>query len=71
MLNKSHIPPPLVAQLLVVGVLQDRAHTWDEIQAATEFSNDYLGLVLGELLGQRRVRTGHKNEVRFYWLERA
>jgi len=71
MLNKSHIPPPDGAQLQVLKVLQDKPHTWDEIRAATEFSNDYLGLVIGELLGQRKVRTGHQNEVRIYWVARS
>ena len=70
MLNKSHIAPPFAAQRQVLEALRGGAYTWDEIQSMTEFNNDYLGLVIGELLGQRKVRTGHKNEVRFYWLAR-
>ena len=71
MLNKTYVLPPAEAQLRVLELLHDRAHTWDEIQAATEFNNDYLGLVLGELFGQRKVRTGQRNEVRVYWLVSA
>ena len=68
MLNKAYVLPPDGAQLRVLDFLRDGAHTWDEIQAATDFNSDYRGLVLGELFSQRRVRTGQKNEVRVYWL---
>jgi hypothetical protein len=69
MLNKTHIPPH-AAQLRVLEILRDNLSTWDELQAATEFNNDYLGLVLGELISQRKVRTGHRDDVRVYWLSR-
>ena len=68
MLTKSHMQPPAGAQLRVLELLRGGARTWDEIQAATEFDNDYLGLVLGVLFGQRKVQTGHQSEVRVYWL---
>jgi hypothetical protein len=68
MLNKSHIQSPESAQLLVLKSLRDGAHTWNEIQAVTTFGNDYLGLVLGELMGQRKIRTGHQDDMRLYWL---
>lgn len=71
MLNKVHIPPSDAAQLRVLAALQDGERTWHEIQAATEFNNDYLGILLGELLGRRMVKTGHRGNVRVYWLPRS
>jgi hypothetical protein len=70
MLNKTYIPPPLAAQLRLLEILRDNFRTWDELQAVTKFKNDYLGLVLGELISQRKVRTGHRDDVRVYWLAR-
>jgi len=37
-------------------------------RAVKELDDDYLGLVLGELLGKREVRTGTRNDVRVDWL---
>lgn len=71
MLNKTHIPPSNAAQLRVLDALQDGERTWQEIQALTDFNNDYLGILLGELLGSRLVKTGHRGDVRVYWLTRA
>ena len=70
MLNKVHVPPADAAQLRVLDVLRDGERTWQEIQALTDFNNDYLGILLGELLGRRMVKTGHRGEVRVYWLPR-
>ncbi len=70
MLNKTHTLPSDAAQLRVLEALQDGERTWLEIQAVTDFNNDYLGIVLGELLGRRMVKTGHRGEVRVYWLPR-
>lgn len=70
MLNKAHIPPSDAAQLRVLDALQRGARTWHEIQALTDFNNDYLGILLSELLGRRMVQTGHRGEVRVYWLPR-
>ena len=70
MLNKTHTPPSDAAQLRVLEALRAGERTWLEIQAVTEFNNDYLGIVLGELLGRRMVKTGHRGEVRVYWLPR-
>jgi hypothetical protein len=71
MLNKTHTPPSDAAQLRVLEALQGGERTWLEIQAVTDFNNDYLGIVLGELLGRRMVKTGHRGEVRVYWLPRT
>lgn len=71
MLNKTHTLPSDAAQLRVLEALQDGERTWLEIQAVTDFNNDYLGIVLGELLGRRMVKTGHRGEVRVYWLPRT
>ncbi len=71
MLNKANIPPSDAAQLRVLDALQGGERTWHEIQAATDFNNDYLGMLLGELLGRRMVKTGHRDGVRVYWLPRA
>lgn len=71
MLNKAHIPPSDAAQLRVLNALRDGARTWQEIQTLTDFNNDYLGILLGELLGRRMVKTGHRGDVRVYWLPRA
>jgi hypothetical protein len=71
MLNKAHVPPSDAAQLRVLDALRDGERTWQEIQAVTEFNNDYLGILLGELLGRRMVKTGHRGEVRVYWLPRT
>jgi len=71
MLNKEHTPPSDAAQLRVLDALQDGERTWHEIQALTDFNNDYLGILLGELLGRRLVKTGHRGDVRVYWLPRA
>lgn len=70
MLNKPHTPPPDAAQLQVLNALQDGERTWLEIQLLTDFNNDYLGMLLGELLGRRMVKTGHRGNVRVYWLPR-
>lgn len=70
MLNKVHIPASDAAQLLVIDVLRAGERTWYEIQALTDFNNDYLGILLGELLGRRLVMTGHRDDVRVYWLPR-
>ncbi len=66
--NKPHVPPPDDAQLLVLALLQDGAASWDELQAATEFEEDFLGDVLAELLTQKKVGTGQRKDVRVYWL---
>ena len=71
MLNKTHTPPSDAAQLRVLDALQDGARTWLEIQALTDFNNDYLGILLGELLGRGLVKTGHRGDVRVYWLPRS
>ena len=71
MLNKGHVPPSDAAQLRVLDVLREGERTWQEIQALTDFNNDYLGILLGELPGRRIVKTGHRGEVRVYWLPRA
>jgi hypothetical protein len=71
MLNKTHTPPSDAAQLRVLEALQRGERTWLEIQAVTDFNNDYLGIVLGELLGRRMVKTGHRGDVRVYWLPRS
>jgi hypothetical protein len=68
MLNKPNTPTVGIAKLQVLAILQDRAHTWSQIQAATQFNDDYLGIVLGELFLQRLVRTESKGDVRMYWL---
>lgn len=71
MLNKLHVPSSEVAQLRVLDALRGGERTWQELQAVTDFNNDYLGILLGELLGRRMVRTGHRDEVRVYWLPRT
>ncbi len=71
MLNKPHTPPSDAAQLRVLHALEHGERTWHEIQALTDFNNDYLGILLGELLGRRMVQTGHRGDVRVYWLPRA
>lgn len=71
MLNKPHIQPSDAAQLRVLDALQHGERTWLEIQAMTDFNNDYLGILLGELLGRRMVKTGHRGDARVYWLPRA
>ena len=68
MLNKPNTPTVGIAKLQVLAVLQDKAHSWNEIQNITHFNDDYLGIVLGELMIQRLIRTGSKNNVRLYWL---
>ena len=65
---KPHAPPPDDAQLLVLALLQDRAYSWDELKAATEFEEDFLGDVLAELLTRKKVATGQRKDVRVYWL---
>jgi hypothetical protein len=54
----------------VLDALAGGERTWQEIQALTDFNNDYLGILLGELLGRRMVKTGHRGGVRVYWLPR-
>ncbi len=71
MLNKTDTPPTNAAQLRVLDALQHGERTWQEIQSLTDFNNDYLGILLGELLGRRMVKTGHRGDVRVYWLPRA
>lgn len=66
--KKPHEPPPDDAQLLVLALLQDGASSWDELQAATEFDEDFLGDVLAELLTRKKVGTGQRKDVRVYWL---
>jgi hypothetical protein len=68
MLNKTRTPLSDAAQLRVLDALQDGERTWLEIQALTDFKNDYLGLLLGELLGRRMIKTGHRGTIRVYWL---
>lgn len=68
MLNKPNTPTGKVAQLKVMETLKDRACTWKQIQSATQFNDDHLGIVLGELLLQRMIKTESKNDVRIYWL---
>ena len=68
MLNKTRTPPSDAAQLQVLDALQDGERTWLEIQALTDFNNDYLGLLLSEQLGKRMVKTGHRGAIRAYWL---
>lgn len=68
MLNKPNTPIVGVAKLQVLQVLQDRAHTWSEIQHITKFTDDYLGIVLGELMIQRLIKTSSKNDIRVYWM---
>jgi hypothetical protein len=71
MLNKVHIPASDAAQLRVLDVLRAGERTWYELQALTDFNNDYLGILLGELLGRRLVLTGYREDVRVYWLPRS
>ena len=66
--KKAHVPPPDDAQLLVLALLQDGAYSWDELKAATEFEEDFLGDVLAELLTQKEVRTEMRGKVRVYRL---
>ena len=66
--SKPYVPPPDDAQLLVLALLQDRAYSWDELKVATEYEEDFLGDVLAELLTQKKVGTGQRNNVRVYWL---
>ena len=66
--NKGDIPTPTKAQLRVLKAIQDGARTWDEIKAATKIGDDQLGLVLGELLTHKRVRTEMRGNVRVYSL---
>lgn len=71
MLNRGHIPSSDAAQLRVLDALRAGERTWDEIRTLTDFNNDYLGILLGELLGKRMVRTGHRGDVRVYWVPRT
>ena len=71
MLNREHTPSSDAAQLRVVDALRAGERTWDEIRTLTDFNNDYLGILLGELLGKRMVRTGHRGDVRVYWVPRT
>lgn len=69
MLNTIETPTRFAAQLRILEVLQDGAHTWAEIQDITGFNNDYLGVVLADLLlAQRKLRTEHRGDVRLYSL---
>jgi len=52
----------------VLEALKDGAHTWDEINKATVLGDSHLGMVLGELLYRRRVRTEHQGDDRVYHL---
>jgi hypothetical protein len=66
MSNKAGVPAPIQMQLRVLKAIQGGAHTWGEIKAAPKISDDDLGLVLGELLTHKRVRTEMRGNVRVY-----
>ena len=66
--NKLYKHPGEDAQLLVLACLSDGPRTWDELQAATEFDEDFLGDVISELLTENKLRTGQRKGVRVYWL---
>ena len=68
MLNKPYTPPVSDARSLVLEFLRGGVHTWAELRAVTAFNDDYLGVVLSELLAQRQVRTECRAEARFYRL---
>ncbi len=42
--------------------------TWEQIQHATNLSDNHLGLVLGELLSERLIWTEGRGGVRVYGL---
>ena len=68
MSNKAGRPAPTKPRVRVLKAIEGGARTWDEIKAATKISDDHLGLVLGELLTQKRVRTEVRGNVRVYRL---
>jgi hypothetical protein len=55
-------------QRLVLDAIQSGMRTWDEIQAATRLTDNRLGVVLGDLFAQRKLRTAEQDEIRVYKL---
>jgi hypothetical protein len=57
-------------QQQVLDQLQGGVRTWDELRKLVKISDDGLGLTIGALLDKRKIWAEHKNDVRFYGLER-
>lgn len=57
-------------QQRILDALQSRIFTWDDLKEVTRCNDERLGFAIGELLSQRQIWTGQKNEVRVYGLER-
>ncbi|HEX8890947.1 MAG TPA: hypothetical protein VF779_17490 [Pyrinomonadaceae bacterium] len=54
----------------ILSALEGGLRTWDNLKELTKINDERLGFTLGELLDQRKIWTGVKNDVRFYGIER-
>ena len=57
-------------QQQVLDQLQGGVRTWGELRKLMKISDDGLGFTIGALLNKRKIWAEHKNDVRFYGLER-
>ena len=53
----------------VLDVIASRPCSWDELQEATDLTDDGLGRVLAVLLSERKLWIGYSGETRIYGLE--
>lgn len=58
------------SQQRILAALQSRLLTWDELKEVAKCNDERLGFAIGELLNQRKIWTGQKDDVRVYGLER-
>ena len=57
-------------QRRVLDALQGAARSWDELKAAAKLNDARLGFILGQLLNQRLIWTGSRDDLRLYGIER-
>ena len=69
MMKKRPNPPPQHdPQKRVLDAIREGRRTWEEIAAATQLSDNQLGLIFSDLLVGKKVKTLHREGVRVYLL---